>query len=100
MTENKYSVLFWGSDPDEDNDDCWYGVDFDELGPAREEFDKVCTDREVAFIELDGPEVYRKRSNPNFDPDTSDDDEWRREIAREAGMLHGCQGYNEVMGWD
>ena len=27
------------------------------------------------------------------------DDEWRREIAREAGMLHGCAGYNEAMGY-
>jgi hypothetical protein len=29
----------------------------------------------------------------------SDDDEWRREIAREEGMLGGCDAYNEVMGY-
>ena len=25
--------------------------------------------------------------------------EWRREMAMEAGMLHGCQGYNDFMGY-
>jgi hypothetical protein len=29
----------------------------------------------------------------------ADDDEWRREIAREEGMLGGCDAYNEVMGY-
>mgnify|MGYP003660245791 CR=1 FL=1 len=29
-----------------------------------------------------------------------DDGDWRREIAMEAGMLHGVSAYNEVMGWD
>lgn len=28
-----------------------------------------------------------------------DDDDWRREIAMEAGMLGGCEAYNEVMGY-
>jgi hypothetical protein len=27
------------------------------------------------------------------------DEEWRREIAMEAGMLGGCNAYNEVMGY-
>lgn len=27
------------------------------------------------------------------------DDEWRREIAQEAGMLHGVDAYNEAMGY-
>mgnify|MGYP003554673735 FL=1 len=26
--------------------------------------------------------------------------EWQREIAMEAGMLGGCDAYNEAMGWD
>ena len=29
-----------------------------------------------------------------------DDDDWRQEMAMEAGMLHGINAYNEVMGWD
>lgn len=40
-------------------------------------------------VELEGPE-----------DDDGDDDDWRREQAMEAGMLHGVQAYNEAMGWD
>lgn len=29
-----------------------------------------------------------------------DSGSWRREMAMEAGMLHGCAGYNEVLGYD
>lgn len=29
-----------------------------------------------------------------------DDEDWRREVAMEAGMLHGTDGYNEAMGYD
>jgi hypothetical protein len=29
----------------------------------------------------------------------NDDDSWRREIAQEAGMLHGVDAYNEAMGY-
>ncbi len=27
------------------------------------------------------------------------DDDWREEMAMQAGMAFGCQGYNDVMGW-
>ena len=27
------------------------------------------------------------------------DDEWKLEMAREAGMAFGCRGYNDVMGF-
>ena len=27
------------------------------------------------------------------------DREWRKEIAREAGMMGGCEAYNDAMGW-
>ena len=30
----------------------------------------------------------------------ADDDDWRREIAMEAGMLGGINAYNEAMGCD
>ena len=30
---------------------------------------------------------------------TVSDDEWRREQAMEAGMLHGIDAYNEMMGY-
>jgi hypothetical protein len=29
-----------------------------------------------------------------------EDESWRREIAMEAGMLHGVSAYNEAMGWE
>jgi hypothetical protein len=29
----------------------------------------------------------------------ADDRAWRQEMAMEAGMLHGAQGYNDVMGY-
>jgi len=31
-------------------------------------------------------------------PDANDDAEWRREMAMEAGMLHGVEAYNDAMG--
>ena len=35
-----------------------------------------------------------------YPQDTSvSDDEWRREQAMEAGMLHGIDAYNEMMGY-
>ena len=37
------------------------------------------------------------------DPDAAEDDnweeEWRREIAMEAGMMGGCNAYNDCMGY-
>lgn len=36
-----YSIDIWGSDPDEDNDDCWTGVDFDTLESAQEVFEAM-----------------------------------------------------------
>lgn len=33
-----------------------------------------------------------------YEDDDDDDDSWRREMAMEAGMLHGIDAYNEVMG--
>jgi len=96
----KCSVNFWGSHPDEDNDDCWTGADYDSLAEAKVEFEKEVADREVAWIVLDGPGIHMERKNPNFNPAPDNDDEWRREIAMQAGMAGGCDAYNEVMGWD
>ena len=31
---------------------------------------------------------------------TTDDQDWQRERAMEAGMLHGIDAYNEIMGYD
>ena len=94
---SNYSVNYWGSHPDAGNDDCWSGEDFATLVEAESAFARnpgSC----VAFVELDGPDVYRVRKVR--DPRRADDDRaWRDEIAREEGMLCGCDAYNEVMGY-
>lgn len=103
--ENRYSVLHWGSHPDLGNDDCFTGWDFDNLDEALKKFDEYVLDTSVQFIELDGLTDgvgdNRLRENRNFRP-TSDEDwqlEWKREIAREEGMLSGVEAYNDIMGY-
>lgn len=106
-----YHVNFWGSHPDAGNDDCWSGQSFATLDEAIAYYEKEhdCSD----FVELvlggDASDLYRTGRNPvrlalsegEADTDEEDgwEDEWRREQAMEAGMLHGTQAYNEVMGY-
>lgn len=116
-----YSVNYWGSHPEAGNDDCWTGKDFATLDEAvacylatpaydphpLHDASYTALDSSTAYVELcvtgdwtpaDGPEVYEVRANPGHKPDKGDDD-WRREMAMEAGMLHGVEAYNDVMGW-
>ena len=118
---NVFSILFWGSDPalskpepgfeDEDYDeDCWKGRDYATEAAARAAFVEAVTvggSFEVAYVELVGPggisEVGR---NPKFDAarvererGRDEDAVWRREIAMEAGMAFGVDGYNDAMGY-
>jgi len=96
-----YCVNHWASHPDNLNDDCWTGDDFDTLEEAQADYLQNAEDG-IQFIELDGPGVYMIRENPNYKPSKKDDDDadWRREIAMEAGMGMGIDAYNEVMGYD
>lgn len=96
----EYCVNAWGSHPDNLNDDCYYGDDFDTFEEALADFKEDCNDTGVQFIELDGPGVYMIRENPNYKPSKDDDSDWRREMAMEAGMCMGVDAYNEVMGYD
>jgi len=105
--ENKpYSVNYFGSHPDENNDDCWSGYDF-----ATREEAEACFLEEVtipgcfdctAWIVLDGPDVHKERKNPDFKPSRDDDrdfdDEWKREMATQAAMAFGVQGWNDYYG--
>lgn len=118
-----FSVLLFGSHPDLDNDDCWTGVDFDTLEEARAFFNdpwnpkfqsgegfKTAVDAAIdfrtyyehstAFFVLDGTDVHEVRPNPGFKPDIPyhAEREWRREQQREAGMLHGVEGWNDFEG--
>lgn len=104
-----FSVCLWESHPDEDNDDCSTGTDFATEAEARAciadldaHFNMVYY-RTTPYIELDGPGVNEVTERPGVKKRAKRDDfenEWRREIANEEGMLGGCDAYNEVMGYD
>jgi hypothetical protein len=110
--QKQFSVLLFGSHPDEENDDCWSGAEFDTEAEARACLDNPWATFErgyfaasTAFIVLDGaslPDLVIK-TNPGFRPNRSPGDridgEWKREAAMQAGMVFGCQGYNDEMGW-
>lgn len=53
---------------------------------------------DTPYVWLDGPETSLIRQ---LRPESklADDSEWRREIAMEAGMAFGCDGYNDAMGY-
>lgn len=100
-----YFVNTWGSHPDEGNDDCWSGEEFDSLEEAIYCFnnpgDYFTRGARGRFIELDGPDVYDVREDlPLNDLTMDDEDDWEREYAMQQGMCFGCQGYNEARGWD
>ena len=117
--DKPFSVTLWGSNPDEtDNDDCWTGEDF----TTREE--AITAYREVVmfpdhsplalacgprgsweYVMIDGPDTHELTQNPDRQSCerrrrelTRSDAEWRREIAHEAGMLHGIDAYNDKLG--
>lgn len=99
-----FTVEYWGSDPDEKNDDCWTGYDFASIDEARAKFaaePDAYYYSDTAFIVLDGPGVHEQRKHPGFRPnsDRAHDAEWQREIAMEAGMLYGVDAYNDEMGY-
>lgn len=111
-----FSVLFWGSHPDEGNDDCHSGDDFATIEEARGAFDdwQSTAGSDAAYtthVQLDGPDVHEikqvvsdeeltRRKRAREQEAKRDAAEWQREIAMEAGMLGGCDAYNEAMAWD
>lgn len=100
-----YTVLYFGSHPDLDNDDCWQGFDFDSKDKAIEAYHVNPSDPSVRYIEIDGLEdseleslkITRVRKNP-LGKARMNDDEWKREAAMQAGMAFGCEGYNDYYG--
>lgn len=109
--ETRYTVNAWGSEPGTE-DDCWYGEDFTTLEAARDFYDNppedFLADQSTAWIEL----AKETRAAPSEcwaaesiaerkirDPKPVDDSDWRREIAMQAGMMAGCDAYNDAMGW-
>lgn len=110
MTEptEKFSVELWGSDPDLGNDDCWTGDEFDTGAEAMAVFNNPWPhfettpgyySRDTAYVTFKGPGIEGKRVNPLFKPTKDDDSDWKREQAMQAGMMGGCDAYNDIMGY-
>ena len=53
--------------------------------------------REMLFCPLEKSRQLQEAVEKSNDDDWME--EWRREIAQEAGMLHGVDAYNEAMGY-
>ena len=75
-----------------------FDIDDNRVGPATpgQVYASEAAFRGVFWI--DGKEYYTEYS----DDDDGDDNwrqEWRQEIAREEGMLGGCNAYNDWMGY-
>lgn len=118
-----YSVILWGSHPDEDNDDAMTGEDFATATEARAAFDDpqaffgdtahgnavggwAYWADGVTHVQIDGPDVHEVRqivSNAEIvrrkRQDARSDEQWLREIAMQAGMGLGVDAYNDEMGW-
>lgn len=106
--DNKpFTVSLWGSQPTI-NDDCSSGCDFatlDEAKACRENLWVHFNERyfkKLPFILLDGPGVQEVTKNPDAPKRVKkdNDDDWKQEIATQAGMGGGCEAYNEAMGYD
>ena len=105
--KGQFSVNLWESHPDEGNDDCDTGADFQTEAEARACIANLAGTfnmayyADVPFVELDGPGVHEVTRRVGVKVRAKrDDGEWQREQAMQAGMAFGCQGYNEAMGYD
>jgi hypothetical protein len=57
-------------------------------------------DRDTEYFVIDSYGFYYETKNPFFRARKKGiDREWLNEIANEAGMLGGCDAYNDVMGY-
>lgn len=103
MSNKPYSVNYWGSHPDLENDDCFEGEDFGSAEDAIHAYWQNPIDYSVAFIELDGPGINEVRPSPNHNAKQVKRDlldlDGQSERAMQAGMAFGCQGYNDEMGY-
>lgn len=108
-----YTVNFWASHPDQGNDDCLTGEDFTTEKAALDYFEDSskwgtyvidCSHVELTAVEstlsagLLSMTTIKVRTNPEYRAPRNSDDSYRQEIAMEAGMLGGCDAYNEVLG--
>lgn len=90
-----YSVDYWCSHPDANNDDCSIGWDFDNEADARLKFNETPSkyNESTAYIVLTTPDGREVRPNPGFKPDRrNNDDLWRNEQRMQHLMAFGTLG--------
>jgi hypothetical protein len=106
-----YGVDLWLSNPEEGNDDLITGLYFETLEEAQAAFtfpglffgpDLF----DAAYLELcrygeeDGHKTVfpmGEKKNPLFCSKADRDDDWKLEVAMQAGMGLGVQGYNDAL---
>lgn len=107
-TETKWTVLQWCSHPEAGNDDCLTGDDFNTLEEAKASDLYTKAPYCVAYIEIDGPvgsNHYECVKNPHYSArrvraeEAADRAAERSERAMQAGMMGGCDAYNDEMGY-
>jgi hypothetical protein len=54
------------------------------------------------YLQIDGPDIHEVRKNPGYNAREIrlDRSLERSERGMQAGMMGGCQAYNEEMGYD
>lgn len=110
-----YTISAWGSHPDLNNDNCWYGEDchtflelvnllgtyFAKKDSSVEYFELGCnvsSSVPAELVDWDPKGFYQVIKNPYFRPRRKDT-LWESEIATQAGMMGGCEAYNDAMGY-
>lgn len=105
MSTTTYSVTLWGSDPRDENDDCWSGRDFESWDDALACYGDIEANFEnfeladTRFVMLEGgnlEEPYIKEVKGYASPS---DDDWSNEMAMQAGMGMGISAYNDWRGY-
>ena len=101
-----FQVLFFGSDPDLENDDLWVVCEFEDRDKAFECFNNPFTEpdlqfykKDTAFIVIQFSGESQKRKNPHYQSPKPQMDEWVKESAHQAGMMGGVESYNDYMGY-
>ena len=102
-----YTILLWGSHPNNLNDDCWCGSEDLTTWEQVEEilanpfkyFNKDDV-RSTQWFEIDGlPEGTDRYRRNRFYRSPCLSDDWRNEYAVQCGMAFGCDGYNDAMSY-
>ena len=89
MSIKLYSVNLWGSHPDEDQDDCWTGDEFETKEEALKVFNAPFDHfpryyHDSPFVEILGPDIEEVRATGAKPKSRRNDDEWEREHATQA----------------